>query len=187
MKIGITQRVLTHNGVSYDSLSLNWYEYLKGHNLIVIPNRLDQDLIQLSNDIDLLIISGGEDRPVRDTIETTLVDQLYKLGKPIIGICHGFQFLTEHFGGKIEPIEHHHNTTHDVVYDNKQVLVNSYHTNKIVTLPNGAISLAHDLDNNCESWIKGNISGVMWHPERNSWLPKEIENLLNKEICLMPR
>lgn len=180
MKIGITQRVLTHNNVSYDSLSLDWYDYLKDHNLTVIPNRLDQDLIQLANDIDLLIISGGNNHPVRDVIEATLVDQLYKLGKPIIGVCHGLQFLTEYFGGKLEFVEQHHNTTHNVVYDNKQVLVNSYHTNKIATLPKGAISLAHDLDNNCESWIKGNIGGVMWHPERKSWLPKDIKDLLNE-------
>lgn len=179
MKIGITQRVLTHNNVSYDSLSLDWYSYLEGHNLIVIPNRLDQDLIKLANDIDLLIISGGGTHPVRSAIETTLVDQLYKLGKPIIGVCHGIQFLTEYFGGKLECINQHHNTTHNVVYDNKQLLVNSYHTNKIAILPKGATPLAYDLDNNCESWIKGNIGGVMWHPERKSWLPKQLKDLLN--------
>lgn len=178
MHIGITQRVLTHNNVSYDSLSLNWYDYLKDHNLTVIPNRLDQDLIKLASDIDLLIISGGDDHPVRDYIEVTLTNQLCMLGKPIIGVCHGFQFLTKHFGGEIEPVSNHHNTTHNVVYDDKQLTVNSYHSYKVKTLPKGAMSLAYDLDNNCESWIKDNIGGVMWHPERESWLPKQIKDLL---------
>ena len=179
MHVGLTQRVLTHNNVSYDSLSLNWYEYLEGHNLTIVPNRLNQDLVQLANDIDLLIITGGNNHPVRDIIETTLVDHLYKLGKPIIGVCHGFQMLTEYFGGTLESTNRHYNTTHNVVYGNKHVSVNSYHTNKIRKLPEGAIPLAYDLDNNCESWIKGNIGGVMWHPERESWLPKEIKDLLN--------
>lgn len=178
MNVGITQRVLTFNNVSYDSLSLNWYNYLEGHILTVIPNRLDQDFEHLANNIDLLIISGGDVHPIRQHIEITLTDLLCKLGKPVIGVCHGFRFLTEYFGGTVEPVEQHYDTTHKVIYNKEIKIVNSYHSLKVTNPPDGAKPLVYDLENNCESWIKGNVGGVMWHPERESWLPECFELLL---------
>ena len=166
MNIGITQRILTYNNVNYDCLSSNWYTYLNKHTLWVIPNRLDQDFNRLSLSLDVLIISGGDNHPIRDQVEVTLTQLMHSLNKPIIGICHGLQFLTEYFGGSIAPVDNHRNIKHTVTY-NTEVEVNSYHSNKIVKLPDGAISLAHDKDGNCEAWIMKNICGVMWHPERD--------------------
>ena len=177
MRIGLTQRVLLHKGRAYDSLEHSWYEYLQGHTLVSIPNRLPI----LIPDIDLLIITGGDDHPVRNQIEHELVDSMLSRDLPIIGICHGCQLLTQRLGGSVVPVEDHQDCYHEVFYQNQPHLVNSYHKLRIERSPPGATVLASDPDGNPEAWIHGRTAGIMWHPERmsQSWIPQEIQHLLS--------
>ena len=71
MRIGLTQRVLFHKGRAYDSLEHGWYSCLKGHTLVSIPNDVDTDI-----DVDLLIVTGGDNHPVRDTLEKQLIQKI---------------------------------------------------------------------------------------------------------------
>jgi gamma-glutamyl-gamma-aminobutyrate hydrolase PuuD len=178
MRIGLTQRVLLHRDRAYDSLEHSWYEYLQGHTLIPIPNRLPISI----PDIDLLIITGGDDHPVRNQIELELVNNMLSCNLPVIGICHGCQLLTQRLGGSVAPVADHEDCYHEVCYQDQPHLVNSYHKLRIERLPPGATVLARDSDGYPEAWIQGQIAGVMWHPERMTqpWIPKEISCLLSR-------
>jgi gamma-glutamyl-gamma-aminobutyrate hydrolase PuuD len=176
MKIGLTQRVLLHRGQAYDSLEHSWYEYLQGHTLIPIPNRLCVPFPE----IDLLIITGGDDHPVRNQIEHELVDSMLSRNLPVIGICHGCQLLTQRLGGTTVSVADHQDSYHEVEYHGQQHLVNSYHKLRIERSPPGATVLARDPDGYPEAWIQGKTAGVMWHPERMTqpWWPDEVKRLL---------
>ncbi len=176
MRIGLTQRVLWHRDRAYDSLEHSWYEYLQGHTLIPIPNRLCTKF----PDIDLLIVTGGDDHPVRNQIEHELIDSMLSCDLPIIGVCHGCQLLTQRLHGSVVPVEDHQDSYHEVTYHGQQHLVNSYHKLRIEQSPPGATVLARDPDGYAEAWIQGRTAGIMWHPERMSqpWMPQEIQRLL---------
>jgi putative glutamine amidotransferase len=157
-------------------LDHSWYEFLQGHTLVSIPNRLLTPVL----DIDLLIITGGEDHPVRNQIERELVDVMLTRDVPIIGICHGCQLLTQKLGGTVVPVDDHMDSYHKVTYQEQQYLVNSYHSLRIERPPDGATVLARDPDGYIEAWILGRIVGIMWHPERmqQPFVPEEILKLL---------
>ena len=176
MRIGLTQRVLLHRDRAYDSLEHSWYEYLQGHTLIPIPNRLPISV----PDIDLLIVTGGDDHPVRNRVEHELVDIMLARDVPVIGICHGCQLLTQRLGGTVVPVEDHQDCYHEVSYQGTQYLVNSYHKLRIEQPPPAATVLARDPDGHVEAWIHNCAAGIMWHPERMTqpWIPNEISKLI---------
>ena len=178
MRIGLTQRVLLHKGRAYDSLDHSWYEFLQGHTLVSIPNRLPISC----PDIDLLIITGGDDHPVRNHVECELFDVMSARNVPVIGICHGCQLLTQQLGGTVVPVDGHMDSYHEITYHSEQHLVNSYHRLRIEQPPPGATVLAHDPDGNVEAWIHERTAGIMWHPERMTepWIPREIQLLLSR-------
>jgi len=177
MKIGLTQRVLLHKGRAYDSLEHSWYEYLQGHTLIPIANRLPVEI----PDIDVLIITGGNDHVIRNQVEQELADQMFSRNLPVIGICHGCQLLTTQLGGSVLPVADHQDSYHEVAYHGQQHLVNSYHSLRIEQTPPGATVLARDPDGYPEAWILARTAGIQWHPERMTqpWIPKEIQQLLS--------
>lgn len=176
MRIGLTQRVLFHKDRAYDSLEHSWYEFLQGHTLIPIPNRLPVDI----KDIDALIITGGDNHPIRKQIEHELADEMFSQDLPVIGICHGCQLLTEKLGGSTKPVGGHMDSYHEVDYHGELHLVNSYHSLRIEQPPPGATVLARDPDGYVEAWMLGHTAGIMWHPERQQqpWIPQEIQRLL---------
>lgn len=178
MKVGLTQQVIFHRGRAYDSLDHAWYNYLSGHEIIVIPNRSPVEI----TDLDALIITGGDDHPMRDQVEHELVDSMLARDLPVIGICHGCQLLTQRLGGSVVPVEDHQDCYHKVFYQDQTNLVNSYHKLRIELSPPNSTVLASDPDGYPEAWIQGQIAGVMWHPERMAqpWIPQEIQLLLTR-------
>ena len=178
MRIGLTQRVLFHRDRAYDSLEHSWYEYLQGHALIPIPNRLPVNI----PDIDMLIITGGDDHPVRNQVEHELASWIFSRNLPVIGVCHGCQLLTQKLDGTTTPVDDHMDSYHEVTYHSQPHMVNSYHKLRIETAPPGATVLARDPDGYPEAWILGRTAGIMWHPERMAqpWIPKEISCLLSR-------
>ena len=178
MRIGLTQRVLLHKGRAHDSLDHSWYEFLQGHALVSIPNRLPLEI----PDIDVLIITGGDNHPVRNQVENELADLMFLRNLPVIGICHGCQLLTQRLGGSIVPADGHMDSYHEVFYQDQPHLVNSYHKLRIEQPPPGATVLAQDPDGHAEAWIHERTAGIMWHPERmiEPWIPREIQLLLTR-------
>jgi putative glutamine amidotransferase len=128
----------------------------------------------------LLIITGGDDHPVRNQIEHELVNSMLSRDLPIIGVCHGCQLLTQRLGGSVVPVEDHQDSYHEVFYQDESHLVNSYHKLRIELSPPGATVLARDPDGYAEAWTLGRTASIMWHPERMAqpWWPDEVKRLL---------
>jgi gamma-glutamyl-gamma-aminobutyrate hydrolase PuuD len=182
MIIGLSQRVLLHKNRAYDAFEQGWYSYLKDHTLLVIPNRLDQDFDELSNTLDALILTGGDDSTLRRNVELKIASAMLEKQKPIVGVCHGCFLLTDVLGGQVEEVIGHVDTSHTVNYFGDAMVVNSYHSLGIKSLHKSGTVLATDPEGNCESWIDENIAGIVWHPERMAmpWIPDEIQDLLDK-------
>jgi gamma-glutamyl-gamma-aminobutyrate hydrolase PuuD len=180
MNIGLTQRIFYHKQREYDSLEHGWYSYLKEHTLFPIANNIEQDFKQLAKTLDILIITGGNDPPVRRITETKLASEMMLLKKPVVGICHGAFLLTTLLGGEIEDCSYHMDTEHIVITNDSTHTVNSYHDYQITKIHTSATVLARDIEGNCEAWIDGNLVGIVWHPERMDipFIPKEVANLL---------
>ena len=180
MKIGLSQRVFYHKGRAYDAIEHGWYSYLKNHTLVPLPNRLDQEFHHLAQELDAFIITGGDDSAIRRTTELKLATAIMAEQKPVVGICHGCFLLTDVLGGTVGEIDNHADTEHTINYFGQQINVNSYHTLSVDKTHKGATILATDNQGYCESWIDGNLAGVVWHPERMAipFLPTEINLLL---------
>jgi gamma-glutamyl-gamma-aminobutyrate hydrolase PuuD len=90
--------------------------------------------------------------------------------------------LTQRLGGSVVPVDNHQHCYHEVICQEQQHLVNSYHKLRIERSPPGATVLARDPDGYPEAWIQGKTAGVMWHPERMTqpWIPEEIQQLLTR-------
>jgi gamma-glutamyl-gamma-aminobutyrate hydrolase PuuD len=137
----------------------------------------------LAVDLDVLIITGGDDSVLRRAVELKIAGQMTLRRKPVVGICHGAFLLADVLGSKIIEVDGHHNTEHCVNYFGEIQTVNSFHNLAITELHKSATPLVQDQDGNCEAWIDGLMAGVVWHPERmkEPWLPDEIKNLLFNE------
>jgi gamma-glutamyl-gamma-aminobutyrate hydrolase PuuD len=79
-------------------------------------------------------------------------------------------------GGTLAHCEGHMDDEHAVKYKDKYIVVNSFHSNSILTIPPKAINLATDWGQRSEAWIDNNVGAVVWHPERmeKPFLPDEI-------------
>lgn len=174
MVIGLTQRVLFHKGRAYDSIEHGWYSCLRDHKLVFIPNGIT------SIEVDMLIITGGDNHPLRAKTESHLIQQMLRENKPIIGICHGAFLLTEMFGGDIGQTLMHMDCEHAINVDNNMQIVNSYHTLQIIKAPPKATVLATDVAGYCESWIQDKIGAIVWHPERMEipYWPSRIKEMI---------
>jgi gamma-glutamyl-gamma-aminobutyrate hydrolase PuuD len=128
-----------------------------------------------------LIITGGDDHPIRNQVEHKLIDIMLARNIPVIGICHGCQLLTQRLGGSVTPVDDHQDCYHEIIYQGEPHLVNSYHNLRIERSPPEATVLACDPDGYAEAWISGKTAGIMWHPERMTqpWVPQEIQHLLS--------
>lgn len=135
----------------------------------------------MADQLDCLIITGGDDRAIRRTTELRLATAMMRRQKTILGVCHGAFLLTDVLGGTVGHKDGHRDgVEHPVVYQNQEVLVNSFHGLYIQQPHQAAKILVTDTDGDCEAWIDNNIAAVVWHPERMAtpWLPDEIHTLL---------
>lgn len=181
MNVGLSQRVLYYKDRAYDSLEHGWYRFLKDHTLFPIANRLDQDFDHMASDLDLLILTGGDDSAIRRVVELKISSAMLSLRKPILGVCHGAFLLTDLLGGEVSYCDGHMDENHAIKYGDKYTVVNSFHSNCISRIPPDAVCLATDWSDRSESWIYNNIGTVVWHPERmvEPFLPLEIERMTN--------
>jgi putative glutamine amidotransferase len=179
MKIAITQRQTEINGFVYDCLDPNWYRLLNGHELVIIPNLIH---INLEDDVDMLIVTGGNHTQARYKTELMVCDWAMRNGVPILGICHGAFFLNYAFKGIDGKVGGHRNVEHTVVMEGTEHTVNSYHTLCIYELGPDLAPVAWT-DDHVEAFKHKELPiwGIVWHPERMAEpvLPKEIKELLD--------
>lgn len=176
MKIAITQRQTTINGIVYDCLEQGWYRLFKDHDICLVPNVVDVII-----DADMLVVSGGNETEQRYKTELTVCDWAMRNNKPILGVCHGAFFLNFAFGGINAEIQGHRNVEHDVIMEGKTYTVNSYHDVCIYQLASTLISVAETKENpEAFKHKEYPIWGLVWHPERmeDPVLPSDIRKLI---------
>ena len=130
--------------------------------------------------LNLIILSGGNTikkfssnkrDKLRDDLDKFYYKKFYKK-LPIIGICHGAQYLADKESSTLVKCNNH-TSIHDIFIDRliykKQKLtkIKSHHDYKILSIKNIKISsLAND--KSIESFYnrKTKVAGIVWHPER---------------------
>lgn len=180
MRIGLSKSIIDHNGFMYDAIDQGWYQTLKGHSLFFIPNTLNQDFNLMANDLDSIILTGGETSPLRKSVELELANKMLERNKPVVGIQQGAFTVVELLGGTIEPISNHNGLDHPIFYHREVREVNSYHDYCIKSLPDNTEILCMDYLGNPEAFTNGNLAGIVWNPEKmkEPWIPPEIAYML---------
>lgn len=183
MNIGLTQRILHYNNIAYDCIEHGWYNLLKDHTLFYIPNNTSYDVNTLVDKLDMVIFTGGNHDIKRHTVECKVLTQCYIRNIPTVGVCHGAFFLNYMEDGINDNIEGHHSTEHNIILENENYIVNSFHTTYIKHLANAFNSIAVADDHTVEGFKHKSkpVWGILWHPERmkNPVLPNELKRILN--------
>ena len=129
---------------------------------------------------------GGSDLPPqRDEYapDAALIKAFLNQGKPILGICGGFQELNIYFGGTIKQVEkagsHGNGVFHPIrvrknsfvwdVFQQEEATVNSYHNWQLDQVAPCLEVVAVSADGIPEAfqWTDKHIYGVQWHPDRS--------------------
>jgi len=165
---------------------------------ILIPPAADPALY--AERINGLLIPGGDDlnplyyheealpgvKPVtrqRSDFEMSLLNEILKLHKPVLGICYGMQLLNVFFGGTLYQdiasqlaVEiNHKKDYHVIVITENRFLekgtfsVNSTHHQAVKDPGKNLSPFAHSPDNLIEAFYLKDydfLVGVQWHPER---------------------
>lgn len=148
------------------------------------------EISKIDKSCKLLVISGGNtlhkiSKKKEDLIRFNFDNFYFKeaLDKniPILGICHGAQFIGSFFNSKVQLIKNHIGK-HYIVYKNKKYMVNSYHNYGITKLGKKLKQTTQTSDKTIESfsYTSKKIIGIMWHPERNSSI-KKLDKLILKK------
>ena len=178
MKIGVipTIRIAYKNQFEY-SVDIRLINFIKK---IFSNSEIDILINNKKEKIDFLCISGGNDilkfnsskkNLIRFNLDKYYYDICKKKQIPILGICHGAQFIASQEGATItrkNSIRSHKIKFNKQIINLKSRTVNSYHNfviNKLGTKLD-VIAFAHD--QTIEAFVdrKNKILGLMWHPER---------------------
>ena len=143
-------------------------------------------LKQKSLTIQGILLSGGNDikkNSLRYKIEKRLADISKKKNLPLLGLCHGLQFINSYEGGSLKKVKNHVRTYHKIKSKkNYPSRVNSYHDFSINKLGKNlkVISTSHDGEIEAISHKKFNWLGWMWHPERDKKFDKKLIRIAKK-------
>ncbi len=181
---------------------------------LIIPFIDNTDLKHLAeqwvNRIDGLILSGGHDInpalygeeprpkleeiwPARDHFDITLLETALKQGKPVLGICRGFQLINVYYGGKLlqdlsyadhELLKHNQGHTPDLATHKvtlkpgtelaelfgEELMVNSFHHQVVTEAGRGLTVSATSSDGVIEAVENKELKilATQWHPEMMS-------------------
>ena len=172
MKLLISER----EEESSDSLEREYLSFFMKHgfDVIPVPNNT-KNLESLLPMADRIVLTGGGnvgEQKIRDEVEKKMLDFSQENNIPILGICRGFQFINSYFGGELQHIEKHVGITHVIaindLFENMNIVVNSYHDYGIKHLGKGLNVFATSIDGIIEGIYNDNIIAVQWHPERDN-------------------
>lgn len=103
-----------------------------------------------------------------DSLDKKIVEYCLLNKKPLLGICRGMQSINVFLGGTLKQnITHHMNENHFIYFDQRYVLVNSFHHQSIDKLAPNLEVLGTSLDGEIEIVRHKTlpIYGVQFHPE----------------------
>lgn len=127
-----------------------------------------------STQFDGILLSGGNSHaeyggnaPERDNADKILLSHAAEKKIPLLGVCRGMQSIVLYFGGSLHKVSAHVSVRHDIGAGRN---VNSYHEYSPELLPDALEALGKSGDGEIE-YIKHKslpITGIMWHPERET-------------------
>ena len=170
-----------------DTKLIDWVIHLGFKPLLVSDLKtLNFFLNQNQLKINGIILSGGngiDKDSLRFNIEKKLTNFSIKKKLPLLGICHGLQFINFIEGGSLKRINNHVRTFHRLKskYD-YPTKVNSFHDYAVNKLGRNFEAIAYSNDNQIEAikHKKYNWLGWMWHPERDKKFNKKLTKIIKK-------
>lgn len=190
MKIAyLSQRETIDNyGENVDSLETRYVDFFEKMGYKVVPLSNHSSFLDLNVDDSIIVLTGGgkipnqfydknynySQQPNRNSLEITLIEKAIKDNIPLIGICHGMQFIAGYFGSVIRNLSEldmarRAGSTHNIIYHNKYFVVNHFHDDGLLVKDSKFNNLAVDADYDIvEAFEYKNFLGLQWHPERNS-------------------
>jgi GMP synthase-like glutamine amidotransferase len=180
MRIGLSQLILNHNGQPHDAIDHGWYSVLTGHSLYFLPNTGNQAFDHVADNLDSLILTGGESCDLRRKVELSLANKMIERNKPVVGVAQGALLIADLLGSILEPDKKHITPSYPIIYHGEVIEVVGDHTTRILKNQPNVEVLCNDYHGYTEAFIKGNVAGVLWNPERmpKPWIPPEIALIL---------
>lgn len=205
MKVGLTMRHASARGYreDRDAIARGWpvflRQYLPDIQWMLMPSLPVGDMLEYvkSWELDGFLLTGGDDPgtdSLRDQAEEALLEYAVSSGKPVLGVCRGFQVIQRHLGGVLTacaasgylPSAH---TVHippemRCLFSGKtEMRVNSYHRMGIrvkdLAPPLKPVAMT-------DGWVECAVSdkpalmGMLWHPERASGEPLLAGHLMER-------
>jgi N5-(cytidine 5'-diphosphoramidyl)-L-glutamine hydrolase len=180
--VAITQRVavVPEHGERRDCLDQAWPRFLAACGLLplAVPN-VSQVALAMLRDTDVagLVLTGGNDlaalggdAPERDAAENALLDAAESRGLPVLGVCRGMQLIQQRCAVPLLRVEGHVTRRQTIRIDGEPTEVNSYHrfAARESRPPLDVWALAADGVVKAVRHSARPITGIMWHPERNT-------------------
>lgn len=131
----------------------------KKYNLVVISG---------ANGNDLTYFNRSKKNLIRNKLDLKFFNKAIKINIPILGICHGAQFIAKKFSSSLKEKRHLGNHYISIINSKKKILVNSYH-NKVITKLGKNLICKGSADDNTIEYFEHRyrkMVGIMWHPER---------------------
>lgn len=180
--VAITQRVsvIPEFGERRDCLDQEWPRFIAACGLLplALPNVTDVALaLSEGSDLAGLVLTGGNDletlggdAPERDATENALLDALELRGLPVLGVCRGMQLIQQRCAIPLHRVTGHVTKRQTIRIDGKPAEVNSYHDFAAVESrpPLEVWAVAADGVVKAVRHSVLPITGIMWHPERNT-------------------
>jgi len=187
--VAITQRVavVPEYGERRDCLDQAWTRFLAACGLLplAMPN-LAEVALELFRRPGFagLVLTGGNDltavggnAPERDAAENALMDEAESRGLPILGVCRGMQLIQHRQGIPLTRVEGHVARRQLIEIRGKPAEVNSYHCfgARESRPPLESWAVASDGVIKAVRHRSRPITGIMWHPERNTpFAPEDV-------------
>lgn len=180
--VAITQRVsvIPESGERRDCLDQAWPRFFAACGLLplALPN-VTEVALALCNGSDLagLVLTGGNDlaalggdAPERDATESALLDALESRRLPVLGVCRGMQLIQQRCAVPLHRVTGHVTKRQTIRIDGEPAEVNSYHRFAALESrpPLEVWAVAADGVVKAIRHSTRPITGIMWHPERNS-------------------
>ena len=180
--VAITQRVAVVPGYGErrDCLDQAWPRFLAACGLLplAMPNVAEVALAMLRDaNVTGLVLTGGNDlaalggdAPERDATENALLDAAEARGLPVLAVCRGMQLLQQRCAIPLLRAEGHVTPRQNIRIDGQAAEVNSYHRFAASESrpPLDVWAVAADGVVKAVRHSGRPITGIMWHPERNT-------------------